>query len=272
MRKHTANPDAHSKTRRGFVSIRDEIWKGAEQNSAVFTKSDVSHLPRPVKRYFDCCGYIGAPKMRAMKAVYRDVGFLFGKGKPISIDYVQYNIAYEPARIAYIDSRPLGIPFEGLDLYVGGSGSMTGILANFITLFNQAGETLNQSSLVTFLSECLIIPSVALQDYIAWEEIDALHAKAAISCYGISASGIFTFNEIGEMVSFDTYDREAAAINGTKKVRWSAVFGEYRMENGVNKPGRFQAVWHYGDGDLLYFDGKNVSIEFDPEQHGALMY
>lgn len=260
-----ANTNARSKTHSEFISIRDRILQDAQHNFAVFTKRDVSRLPRSVVNYFYYCGYIGAPKMYAMKAVYQDVRFLFGKGKPITIDYVQYNIAYEPARIAYIDSCLLGIPFEGLDLYISGSGSMKGILANLITLFNQRGEALDKSGLATFLSECLIIPTVALQDYITWEEIDALHAKATMSYYGNSASGIFSFSENGQMISFDTYDREAAAINGSRrKARWSAVFSDYRLENGVNRPSRFQAIWRYDDGDLIYFDGENVSIEFNP--------
>jgi hypothetical protein len=265
MRKLKINSTSFSKTLSDFMAVRNRILKEAEQNLGVFTKNDVLHLPGPVKNYFDYCGYIGAPKMHAMKAVCKDVRFLFGKGKPITIDYMQYNIVRVPARIAYIDSRVLGISFEGLDLYTGGSGSMKGILANHLRLFNESGEALDQSGLVTFLSECLLFPNAALQDYIAWEEMDALHARATISYYGNRVSGIFTFNEIGEMISFDTDDRKAVTIHGTRKnIKWSAVFSDYMVKDGIHQPGRFQAIWHYDDGDLLYFDGKDVSIEFNP--------
>ena len=225
-------------------------------------------LPPPVKKYFIYCGYIGAPKMHTMKAVYKDVKFLFGKEKPtIIIDYIQYNIADKPARIAYIDSSMYGIPFEGLDSYTNGNGSMKGVLAKLFTLFNQTGETMDKASLVTFLSECLIIPNAALQSYITWEEIDDLHAKATISCYGRTASGIFTFNDNGEMHSFTTDDREATATDGTsEKVKWSVVLSEYKETDGIKKPTVFQAIWHYDDGDLLYFDGKDVVIEYDPNE------
>lgn len=56
-----------------------------------------------------------------------------------------------------------GIPFKGLDLYTAVNGTMKGVLAKLFTLFNQSGETMNKASLVTFLSECLIIPNVAIQ-------------------------------------------------------------------------------------------------------------
>jgi hypothetical protein len=173
----------------------------------------------------------------------------------------------EPARIAYIHSSRYGIPFEGLDSYIGGKGSMKGILAKVFTLFNQTGETMDRASLVTFLSECLIIPNAALQDYIDWEEIDALHAKATINYYGKKAEGIFAFNEKGEMISFTTFDREATSTDGTgEKVKWSVVFGEYEETEGIKKPTKFQAIWHYDDGDLLYFDGQGVILEYDPAE------
>lgn len=256
----------YSKTHTEFISIRDNVLINTTKDLEVFTEEDISHLPSPVKKYFSYCGYIGTPKMHTMKAVYKDVKFLFGKGKPtIVIDYIQYNIVNEPARAAYIDSSMYGIPFEGLDSYTNGNGSMKGVLAKLFTLFNQTGETMDKASLVTFLSECLIIPNAALQNYITWEEIDALHAKATISYYGINASGIFAFNENGEMLSFTTNDREATTTDGTsEKVKWSVVLSEYKEIKGIKKPTVFQAIWHYNDGDLLYFDGKDVVIEFNP--------
>lgn len=259
---------SYSKTLTDFNLIKDSIFMSKAKKSEVFTQKDISHLPFPVKRYFYYCGYIGTPKMLTMKAVYKDVEFLFGKGKSaVTIDYLQYNTVKEPARIAYIYSLKNGIPFEGLDSYIAGKGSMKGILAKLFTLFNQTGETMDKASLVTFLSECLIIPNAALQDYISWEEIDALHAKATINYYGREAEGIFTFNEKGEMISFTTNDREATATDGTsEKVKWSAVFGEYEETEGIKKPTWFQAIWHYDDGDLLYFDGQGVVLEYDPDE------
>jgi hypothetical protein len=62
------------------------------------------------------------------------------------------------------------------------------VLAKLFTLFDQTGEAMDSASLVTYLSEILFIPSAALQDNVKWEEIDGLHAKATLSCYGISVA------------------------------------------------------------------------------------
>ena len=259
---------SYSKTRAEFSGLTGSLLAGLPGESGTFTEEDIVDLPLPVQKYFRYCGYIGTPKMSFMKAIYKDVDFSFGKDKSaIKIDNIQYNFVNEPIRIAYIDSSLYGIPFEGLDSFTAGKASMKGVLAKLFTLFNQTGEALDKSSLVTYLSECLIIPNAALQDYISWEEIDDLHAKATISHNGIVAGGIFTFNKNGEILSFETDDREAAALDGTsEKVKWSAVFSEYAEKDGIRKPAVLQAVWHYDDGDLVYFDGKDIEIQFDYEK------
>lgn len=39
-------------------------------------------------------------------------------------------------------------------------------------------------------------------------------------------------------------------------VPWSAYCNNYQLsDNGIKHPTRFQAVWHYPDGDFIYFDG-----------------
>jgi hypothetical protein len=253
-----------SKTKTEFDRIVTVLITGADHKESIFREEDIAGLPAPVQRYFTYCGYIGTPKMSYIKIDYQDVEFLFDKDKPIKIDYTQYNFANKPNRIAYIDSSMYGIPFEGLDTYLGGRGSMKGVLAKLFTLFDQTGTVMDQSSLVTFLSEILLIPSTALQDYIKWEAIDDLNTKATMSCYGISVSGIFTFNENGEMLSFETNDRSAATTDGSSEtIKWSVLCNEYTDINGIKRPTVFQAVWHYDGGDLVYFDGKGTITAYN---------
>ena len=253
-----------STTRTEFSEMQGNLTAKTDHVEGIFMEEDIAVLPVPVQKYFRYCGYIGTPKMSYSKVVYEDVNFKLGKDKPmIKIDYTQYNYVNKPNRIAYIDSRMYGIPFEGLDSYIDGAGSMKGVIAKLYTLFHQTGKAMDKSSLVTFLAESLIVPNAALQDYIVWEAIDDLHAKATINCYGISASGIFTFNEKGEMLTFTTDDREAASMDGTsEKVRWSIICADYKETNGIKKPTVFKAIWNYDDGDLVYFDGKGIITEY----------
>ena len=140
---------------------------------------------------------------------------------------------------------------------------MKGALGKLFTLFDERGTDLDRACLVTILAEALFVPSVALQPYVEWQAIDDRHAKGTIKAYGLSASGIFTFSEDGTMHSFTTDDRMATSLDGKKeKVRWTAMLADYRMQGDLLLPSTLQAIWNYPEGDFLYFDGKNVSIEY----------
>ncbi|WMT41295.1 hypothetical protein RE628_01510 [Paenibacillus sp. D2_2] len=233
-------------------------------SDGIFTMDDIKELPEPVRKYFEYSGYIGTPKISYMKAAFKNVDFIMSPDKPsIKIDYTQYNFVSEPVRLAYIDTSMYGIPFEGFDSFVDGHGGMKGVLGKVIPLFNQTGEDMNRACLVTFLSESLVVPNAALQHYITWEAVDDTHAKATITYKGITASGIFTFSENGQLLAFTTEDRSVISSDGTiQQVTWSAIFKDYKTISGIQQPTHLQAVWNYEQGDLVYFDSDDFMIEY----------
>lgn len=236
-----------------------------QTKNEVFTEEDFNNLPAAIQKYIQGCGYIGTPKMSYLKMEYHNVDFLQGKNRPtLTIDYTQYNFINEPCRMALIDSRMFGIPFEGYDYYQNGIGGMKGVIAKAITIFDQTGADMNKACLATFLAESLFAPTILLQDYITFEEISDFEVRATITYGGQSASGIFTFNEQYEMFSFTTNDRAVAGTDGSMEyVPWSALCNDYQLsENGIKYPTKFQAVWNYTDGDFVYFDGIISEISY----------
>lgn len=248
-----------------FIKLQKELSRRAVKDDNVFTMVDIKDLPKPIQKYFIHCGYIGKEKISCIKATFSDVTFSLGKQKPpLKIDYVLCNLTKEPMRIAFIDTSMYGVPFQGIDSFIDGIGSMKGVIAKLFTLFDQRGAAMDKASLVTYLAEFPVIPSIALQDFVKWEEIDEFHAKAIITFKGISGSGVFTFNEKGEMVSFETDDRENTSMDGkTVKAKWTAVCSDYKDFNGVLRPNRFKGLWNYPEGDFEYFDGIGISIEYN---------
>ncbi|EJP84968.1 MULTISPECIES: DUF6544 family protein [Bacillus cereus group] len=255
---------SYSKTKTEFNKKVSQQIATLNSVNDEFTYDDIDYLPLPVKRYFEYCGYIGTPKMSYMVAKFKDVDFIMLPNKPkLKIDYTQYNFVNEPNRLAFIDTALYGVPFQGIDSYIGGSGNMKGVIAKSFNLFNQHGQEMDQASLVTVLAESLVIPNVALQNYIIWESVDDTHVKAKIAYKGISASGIFTFSKTGEALSFTTKDRAAISTDGVKqKIAWSAVYENYKKSNGIMQPTVLKAVWHYKSGDVTYFDGRDVKFEY----------
>ena len=238
-------------------------------DNGVFAKKDFRDLPVAIQKYIEGCGYIGTPKMSYLKMEYRNVDFAQGKNGPsLKIDYTQYNFINKPCRLALIDSSMFGIPFEGYDSYQDGIGSMKGVIAKTITLFNQTGADMDKACLATFLAESLFAPTILLQDYITFEEISTHKIRATITYGGQVASGIFTFNELYEMLSFTTNDRAVAGTDGSMEyIPWSAICNNYQLaSNGIKYPTRFQAVWNYQDGDFVYFDGVISEVSYGYER------
>lgn len=231
----------------------------------VFEASYFETFPMPIQRYIENSGYIGLPLMSYMCMEYKDVDFMQGRNGPsLTIDYTQYNFVAEPSRMALIESSMFGVPFEGYDYYSDGTGGMKGVIVKLITLFNQTGADMDKACLATFLAECLFEPSVLLQDYITFEEIDDYHVSATISFEGQTASGVFTFNENYEYISFTTNDRAVANNDGTMEyIPWTAACSDYQLsDNGIKYPTRFSAIWNYPDGDFVYFDGEISSVSY----------
>lgn len=253
---------APSKVQSRFAAIERTFLETVHPSDAVFTAEELQGYPQAVRNFYIQGGYIGKQKMSGLKAYFPDTPFSLGVGKPmVTIDYTQLNRADRPERYARISSRIYGLPFEGLDAFSEGKGSMEGYLAKFFRLFNQRGDYMDKASLVTYLAEAFFLPSVALSGAVTYEEIDELHVKATMKAYGMEVSGIFTFLENGEMVSFTTNDRMAASFDGRlEQIPWTAQCSDYTTVGGIRLPGRLKATWHYPEGDLLYFDGKDVEI------------
>ncbi len=237
-----------------------------QEEGQVFRSEEFSKLPIVIQRYIEHCRYIGTPKMSYLKMKYHDVDFMQGKDGPVlKIDYTQYDFVSEPCRMALISSSMFGVPFEGYDYYQNGVGGMKGVIAKGITLFHQTGEEMDKACLVTYLAESMFAPAILLQDYISFEEISDYEVKATIYYAGQSASGIFTFNEKHEFVSFTTNDRGVTNPDGTMKyIPWSAVCNEYDFsESGIRYPTKFKAMWNYPEGDFVYFDGIISTVLYD---------
>lgn len=249
--------------------FQERVEQAKEKTAAiegVFSAEDFSQFPTVIQRYMAYCGYIGAPKMSSMKMDYGEVSFRMDRSsKATRVGYIQYNFASHPSRLALIEASLFGVPFEGMDYYDEGSGGMKGVLAKAIPLFDQQGEEMNRSCLVTYLAECLFMPTALLENDIAFEALDDQNVKATITYGEETVSGIFTFNKNNEMIAFTTNERSVTNKNGfMEQLPWTARCGNYQeTEDGLKQPTTFQAVWHYSDGDFVYFDGDIDKISYD---------
>jgi len=246
--------------------VRKELTMYSNSKTDIITERDIAALPEPVQKYFRHCGYLGKEKMINAEVEWKDVYIKMSADKKwISLDCYQFNSVPEPTRIVYMKSSILGVfPFEGRDKYQDGHGNMLIKLLKIIKVADAKGKEMDESALVTILAETLIIPTYALQDYIKWYAIDSNTVKALIKYNGTEVSGLFYFNEQGEIIRFQTDDRYYSE-KGTKykKVKWSGVLGNYIEKNGIKFPSDFRAIWHNEEGDFEYFKGTIADIKYN---------
>ena len=227
--------------------------------SGTLDSTAIASLPPLIQKYLKTNGYIGSKRRTHLTMEYKDVDFGMGVNKPrLRIDYTHVDFVDSPDRLAFIDSKMFGIPFQGYDYYMNGKGGMKGVLAKLITLFDQTGPAMDKASLITYLAEAFFLPETLLKDFITFKQIDEHSVEAIITNKGVTATGIFHFNDDYEMTSFTTNDRGQISPDGTiEYTPWEAQCENYKeYSDGIKRPTVFRAVWKNKNGDFVYFDGK----------------
>ena len=237
------------------------------QNAASLTgtldSAAIANLPPLIQKYLEKSGYIGSERRSHLTMEYKDVDFGLGVDKPrLKIDYTHTDFADSPDRLAFIDSKMFGVPFQGYDYYMDGRGGMKGVLAKLFTLFDQTGPEMDKACLITYLAEAFFLPEALLKEFITFKQVDEHTVEATITNKGVSASGVFHFNDAYEMISFTTNDRGQIAPDGTiEYIPWEAQCENYKeYSDGIRRPTVFRAVWKNKGGDFIYFDGKISSV------------
>lgn len=241
-------------------------FQPSDGTEKVLTKEDITHLPEPVQRYFECCGFIGKPVPMNAEVVWADSHIKMNPDKNwMKLKTYQFNCVEEPFRIAYMKARMFGvIPFDGRDIYFGGKGHMFGKVANLFTVFDEKEIEIAQSALIIILAEALLVPGYALADYIIWKPIDENSAKARLVHKGIDVSGIFYFNDKGELIRFETSDRYYMhAGKGNLLTPFSAEVGDYKKQGELRVPGSLMAVWHLEGGRYEYWKGTISEVKYN---------
>lgn len=246
------------------AEVAAELEKHSASSPAMITENDIARLPAPVQRYFRASGFVGKPQAVNVRIIWNELQLKRShEAGWMKLSCQQLNSVPEPMRIAFMQGRLAGvIPFEGRDKYQDGHGNMLIKLMKVITLGESKGTYMDESALVTVLSEALMAPSPALQSYMNWQSVDDRSASAQLTYNGITVSGTFHFNEADELVRFDTNDRWQDG-SPPKKIPWSANIEGYRVAGGIRYATRVSATWHEPGEDFTYVTGTIDSLKFN---------
>jgi hypothetical protein len=235
----------------------------SHSESGLITEMSVNHLPEPVQRYFHYSGFIDLPLSAVTEVLWADTKIKLGPEQAWkNLKTRQFNFTATGSRLAYMNARMAWvIPFEGRDRYHNGRGHMLGTVARTFKVFDNQSREVTLGGAVVLLAEALLEPSIALQEYMTWEPVDNLTARATFRDGDITVSGIFRFNEAGEFIRFESDDRPYEVSGGVYEPKpFSIDLEEYHEADGLKIAGRVFATWHLEGGDFTYWDGRITGL------------
>ena len=252
-----------------YKKIDNEIKKlsreGSETQSESFHFSDLEGLPEPVQRYFRYALKDGQEYIKFARL--KQIGeFRMKENQPwMPIKAEQYFSTQNPAFLwqVHLKMNPL-IWIDGRDMYYQGRGNMLIKILSTINVVNATGREMDISSLIRFLAEAVWFPTALLpSEHIEWKVIDSNSAQVIIKDGEYTASGIYTFNESGEIIKFVSNDRYMEVNGKYFKEKWSGYFRNYREFNGMKIPTEGEVEWNLPDKDLPYAKLKITDIQYN---------
>lgn len=236
-------------------------------NEAICTQDEIDQLPEVFRRHCEYIGLVGSKKNNAVNVIFYNTKFVFdsNKGTLLDMDYDLWLLCDKPFRSAFCKSSMFGIPFDGIDYCTDDKvGGMKGMIGKAIEIFDVSNEQMYKAGLISWLAEGAgVNPCILLSDYVTYEEIDLTHVMAMVNYNGVKGTGIFTFDEQGRLLGFESDERQVEEVDGIMTtIGWRAVYGDYKERDGVLIPDMMQAIKVYPDKEVVYFDADNIDIYY----------
>jgi len=213
------------------------------QKSSI-TADSIAGLPLPLQKHISYCGYVGKPMMDVMKVDFKNALFqLSPKRNRGLIKIEQYNTCSQPDRLAFVSAKQFIITFSGKDTLIDGKGSMTIKMAKHIAFSSYDGPDVGKTQLAAVLADAVAMPSLFLQEFVTCSPVDDTHVKCTITWGELTASGIYTFNEEGRIVQYDTDDRLMEDEEQTVNLPWTVEYRDYKERDGIMFPSNIVVYW-----------------------------
>ena len=237
---------------------------------SVITKEQLNDLPYPVAKWLNLSGMVGKEKINTVW-LSQNARMKMKPGQKEWNEAVaeQYYSVEKPAFVWKVKmNMPPFITISGRDKFVDGKGEMLIKLFSLLNIVNEKGEKMDEGTLQRFLAETVWFPSAALSQYITWEAIDSLSAKATMNYKGTTGSGTFYFNEQGDFVKFSTLRYKSNEADA-QRYEWIVTVKEHSIKNSIKIPTKVEVTWVLENGNWTWLDLEitdiryNSSIEID---------
>jgi len=232
----------------------------------IIGESDLEALPAVVRKWLEYSQVKGKEKIHTVRLKQKAELRLEQEQPWMSVEADQYFTTNQPGFIwkANIKAFPF-FHISGRDKYYNGRGEMLIKPLSLFTIADSKGEEIDQGTLLRYLAEMVWFPTAAINDYLQWEELDSHSARATMSYGDITASGIFNFNDKGEVINFIA-KRYMEKDGHYELETWSPVMDNYQEVNGIKIPTRGEVIWKLETGDFKWFKFAITDIEYNIQE------
>lgn len=233
------------------------------ESTKVINLEDIKEFPYPVQNWLINSNVIGKEKVKTvrLKQIGRMKTTKNGNWMPTKAE--QYFTMDEPGFewLADVKMAPL-VHLSGIDSFNDGKGRMKIKLFSLFPVVDAVGPEMDSGTLIRYLAEIMWFPTAALEPYIKWQEIDNNSAKATMTYKGISATGVFYFNENGDVLRF--VGKRYREVNGEFILGdWGGINKEYKEFEGIRIPNKSDVTWFEEDGDFKWFEIEITELQYN---------
>ncbi|WP_224489513.1 DUF6920 family protein [Robertkochia flava] len=235
-------------------------------NDRIVNAADLSALPPAVQKWLFHSGITGKPLISNVHLTQElELRLKPGQKKWIKASAEQYFTVHPPAFHWNLETKiaPF-LSMSGRDKFENGKGEM---LIKLFSLFTVAHAKNNaktdEATIQRYLAEIVWFPTAALNDYIQWEGLDDLSARATMEHKGTKGSGIFYFDENGQFEKFVT--TRFMNNKDEEPVKWIVTATETEVRNGIKIPTACEATWHLNTGQWTWLKLNIGTIEYNQE-------
>jgi len=243
---------------------RTILARVAGENTVLVTKEMLASLPPVVQKWLVHSGVVGREKANTVRLKQKGELRTSSTGKWMPFEATQYFTVDEPAFVWTTKVKVLpSVNLTGRDKFENGYGQMTIKLLSLVNIAEAAGdEKTNASTMLRYLAEISWFPSAAISEYIKWEPIDAVSAKAIMSFRGIVVAGVFTFTKDGDMASFSA-DRYYGTGNAATLEKWLVQAETWKEFHGIRIANKNKVTWRLKTGDFNWANIEVTDLEFN---------
>lgn len=229
--------------------------------------ADLAHVPEIVQKWMVNSGVLGKPEILSLRLKQKGEMKIKQDGNWMPFYAEQFFDVKNPAFNWRTEVKLFpGIHLAGRDKFKDGEGEMQIKLLSLLNVVDQGkNEKVNSGTMLRFLGEICWFPSAALNRYIAWEEVDPTSAKATFRLQDKAVSGLFIFDENGELKSFEA-ERFYGAGQDAKKEKWLIETISHKNFEGIKVPAVCYVTWKLQEGDFTWLKLELTEVDYNKPQ------